>query len=78
MVSTDCLQIIKFDERYYVSPLIQNWFVGLIRVEHFIQAGPKAIQRINWPKKRDENSDNLIRHFQAHFWLIGIPTYQLG
>ena len=36
MVSTDCLQIMKVDESYYVSPLIQKRFIRLIRVGHFI------------------------------------------
>ena len=29
---------------------------------------PKTIQSINRHKKQDEYSDNLIRHFQAHFF----------
>ena len=41
------------------------------------KAGPRAIQRINWPKKQDDNSDNLIRHFKPNFCTICIPKNQL-
>ena len=69
------VKVIKGIDSKLVPPFDKG---GAFYLEFMGKAIPKAIQKINRPKKRDENSDNLIRRFQTHFWLLCIPKTQLG
>ena len=67
MVSIDCLQIMKFDESYYVSPLIQNMFVRLLRWEFLFGVNGLGKPKSNSMNKSAQKARRKLGKFNTTF-----------